>query len=197
MSTTRNDKYIGFKVGMLTLLSRDLGHKRARYICRCDCGVKKSIRKDHLLRSKIKSCGCISREWSSKAITGRVSKLLRPDNYSAKLKLYNRYRGDAREKDLPVEVDVITFTDIACLPCDYCNKAPDKLCKVNESSSKIMYTGVDRKDSNIGYILDNIVPCCTQCNMIKNNLLSYEEMKAVMKLVLEMRNNKVDKNNNF
>jgi 5-methylcytosine-specific restriction endonuclease McrA len=36
--------------------------------------------------------------------------------------------------------------------------------------------GIDRVDNSIGYTPDNCVPCCTQCNRIKLDHLTYEEM---------------------
>lgn len=39
--------------------------------------------------------------------------------------------------------------------------------------------GLDRKDSTKGYTLDNVVPCCKNCNSMKNHLVSYEEMKLL------------------
>lgn len=38
---------------------------------------------------------------------------------------------------------------------------------------------VDRKDSNKGYTLNNIVWACHLCNTIKNSILTYEEMKEI------------------
>lgn len=34
---------------------------------------------------------------------------------------------------------------------------------------------LDRKDSNLPYIKENIVVCCTRCNRSKNNRFSYDE----------------------
>lgn len=38
---------------------------------------------------------------------------------------------------------------------------------------------LDRKDCNIGYILDNVVPCCWECNCAKGSSLTYEEMLII------------------
>lgn len=55
--------------------------------------------------------------------------------------------------------------------------------------------GIDRKDNNKGYIIDNVVSCCWTCNSIKNGILSVEETKAVINLVIKMRNS--DKTEHF
>jgi hypothetical protein len=46
---------------------------------------------------------------------------------------------------------------------------------------------LDRKDSSIGYILDNVVPCCASCNKVKSDVLSYEEMVYLMPLLMVFR----------
>lgn len=50
----------GRKFGRLTVLSSD--EKLGYWICSCDCGTIKSIRKDHLRLGKTISCGCYGRE---------------------------------------------------------------------------------------------------------------------------------------
>ena len=55
--------------------------------------------------------------------------------------------------------------------CHYCNK---KL-------GLVAGHGLDRKDNDKGYILDNVVPCCKICNETKSNKLSYDEMLLIMK----------------
>lgn len=53
--------YAGDKFGYLTILQdggRLIGHQRS-VICLCDCGITKTIRLNHILDNKIKSCGCL------------------------------------------------------------------------------------------------------------------------------------------
>jgi hypothetical protein len=47
--------------------------------------------------------------------------------------------------------------------------------------------GLDRKDNSKDYYADNVVPCCSTCNLIKNNSISYIEMIAITNLLIEMR----------
>ena len=54
--------------------------------------------------------------------------------------------------------------------CHYCGK------ELNKSGS-----GLDKKDPNGIYEVSNVVPCCKNCNIMKNNFLSYEEMVVVGK----------------
>lgn len=55
--------YTGLRFGRVTVLSQSVGHRYTLYgVCVCDCGVEKIIRISHLVRGKIVSCGCSTRE---------------------------------------------------------------------------------------------------------------------------------------
>lgn len=68
-----------------------------------------------------------------------------------------------------------------------------KKCEYCDSKLNPMGVGLDRIDSNLGYVSNNVVPCCGNCNVMKNDILSYDEMKIAMKAVLEFRRNNVHK----
>ena len=55
-----NDKYLGKKYHMLTILKKDPENKD-KYICLCDCGNKKSLRLANITKNNqpTKSCGCL------------------------------------------------------------------------------------------------------------------------------------------
>lgn len=53
-------------------------------------------------------------------------------------------------------------------PCYYCGALPEKRPSQRGRSS-ILASGIDRVDNNVGYIADNVVPCCTWCNQAKNS----------------------------
>jgi hypothetical protein len=49
---------------VIGLDSRDKGG-RTYWLCRCDCGIEKTVRKDSLIRNSALSCGCLGAERSS------------------------------------------------------------------------------------------------------------------------------------
>lgn len=80
--------------------------------------------------------------------------------------------------------DFLKFVEIK--KCHYCNKP----IKWVEHTGKGQHRcNLDRKDSNIGYSVDNCVVCCKECNILKGEGFSYEEFKAVVSLLDKMRNN--------
>lgn len=67
----------------------------------------------------------------------------------------------------------LTFEEFLILiaqPCHYC-KLPHP-----EHSGR----GLDRLDNARGYHLDNVVSCCPECNMVRNNIFSVEEMLTTL-----------------
>jgi len=53
-------------------------------------------------------------------------------------------------------------------------------------------SGLDRVDNTKGYTVDNVVSCCHFCNRIKQDLLTAEENKEVIKLIKKLRSSKVE-----
>lgn len=60
------------------------------------------------------------------------------------------------------------YSVLVCQSCHYCGFAltPTGI-------------GLDRKDSERGYEIDNVVPCCRECNVAKNTWFTYEEMLII------------------
>lgn len=68
----------------------------------------------------------------------------------------------------------ITLEDLLSLsprPCTYCGVIGD--------------SGADRIDNSIGHTIDNVVPCCTDCNITRGDRYSHEEMKIIGKAIAE------------
>lgn len=60
----------------------------------------------------------------------------------------------------------------------------------NEGVSLTRAHQLDRKDNNKGYIFDNLVPCCWECNRLKSNRFTYDEfmlLSPIMKNIMKNR----------
>lgn len=90
---------------------------------------------------------------------------------------YSTLKSNARFRGLSVGITFDEYLPISMKPCHYCGK----------SSVGAAGHGLDRMDSSIGYEINNILPCCGSCNLIKNNSLSVAEMEAAMRAVLNLR----------
>ena len=62
----------GRKFGRLSVLAKS--ERPCYFVCKCDCGKIKEVRRDHLLTGKTKSCGCWKKDhhpWIYKGKPGR------------------------------------------------------------------------------------------------------------------------------
>ena len=66
---------------------------------------------------------------------------------------------------------------LVTMPCHYCAGL------LNPTGSAL-----DRVDNGRGYEPDNVVPCCTVCNVIKGQHLTHDEMAVAMHMVKKYRN---------
>lgn len=69
---------------------------------------------------------------------------------------YCGYKNSARKRDIPFDLSMDDFMAFWQLPCVYCGGDIDTI-------------GLDRKDSSIGYVKSNVVPCCYWCNSMKSD----------------------------
>lgn len=66
------------KFSRLTVIARaETDGRRTKWICRCDCGVTKTVAADHLRSGHTRSCGCLQADHPSNLIHGDGSKRCR------------------------------------------------------------------------------------------------------------------------
>jgi hypothetical protein len=79
--------------------------------------------------------------------------------------------GNAKARDMEVTISFDDFAELISKPCFYCGgDLPDS------------GSGVDRIDSKIGYAQGNVRPCCTNCNLAKNDMTDSEFREWVCKI---------------
>jgi hypothetical protein len=77
-------------------------------------------------------------------------------------------RFTAKRRGLDWSLAFDEYVSLRSLPCHYCGfSLPDS-------------GGLDRIDDSKGYHPGNVVPCCTECNLARGVLLSYDEMKRLI-----------------
>lgn len=70
---------------------------------------------------------------------------------------YQDYKNTAKKRGIEFKLTEEEFLLFWQKPCRYCG-------------SEMITIGLDRVDSDMGYIIDNIVPCCRTCNWMKKNI---------------------------
>jgi hypothetical protein len=74
--------------------------------------------------------------------------------------------------------------------CYYCGVEPLQEAKpANLKNGIYLYNGIDRKDDNIGYEINNCVTSCKKCNYMKQGLTDIEFFEHIQK-ILESQQNK-------
>ena len=96
--------------------------------------------------------------------------------------LFNSYRSSARARDLEWDLTEEQFAQLASQPCHYCGIGPSRPVARSDLNGTRLYNGVDRLDSNLGYIAGNCVPCCTDCNMAKGQMSKEGFLKLVNRI---------------
>jgi len=89
---------------------------------------------------------------------------------------YTELKSQAKKKDRNMDLTFEEFSEIALMPCFYCHTV-----------FTTRGSGIDRLCSEKGYTKDNSVSCCWECNRIKGNGLTVEEMKLVARVLKEHR----------
>lgn len=174
------------RFGFLIVKERTLNKNgRVAWKCFCNpelggCGNFKVVKAQHLTRKCFtKSCGCLKKQ--------------NPQNRIKPFEaLYKHFLLSCNNRKINVCLSYKEFVHYTqqSQKCEYCGES------VNWTEFNVLKHGssvnFDRRDSNIGYVKENIVICCSPCNYIKHRFLTYEEMKIAMAAVIAYRKNKYE-----
>jgi len=120
----------------------------------CDCGKEKEAPICLVKRNSPMSCGCLN---SSRRPWGEAAQ----DNH------YLTWKSDERirhKKSLSKE----DFNKLVHSDCYYCGQKPNQISTRKKYFGIPMVNGIDRIDNSKGYVKDNCVPCCSNCNFAKH-----------------------------
>ena len=163
----------GHKKGRLTVLGyshshiQPSGQKRAMWNVVCECGTEKKISTSGLTSGKTISCGCYKAEGLNKKEEGVSSFNHKYRGYLARVKTH--------KKNITFELTKDQFKDIVLKPCHYCGVEHSSRAMAKPTANgAFVSNGIDRIDSSKGYIAENCVPCCTNCNWMKG-AMSYDD----------------------
>jgi len=99
--------------------------------------------------------------------------------YKSHIAKYQIYMNSAKIKNLKFELTEEVFHTITSKNCYICGK----------KNTEKHQNGLDRIDSNEGYIESNVHPCCGNCNYMKNN---YTYKEFIDKCMLIYNHNKIE-----
>lgn len=195
MSFPPKNDYLGKCYGTLTVIrmvepNTGKASRGGLWECKCECGKIVAFR-GHRLPTKV-SCGCLWKE--------NIRKIMGPKHRKyAQHTINSRYwshKSSARNRNL-APLSRPEWNKIVFLPCFYCggidvkNKAKMPCYRKTYGRSfdaneldrySIEINGVDRVDPLGPYVLENCVPCCSQCNVMKLDYTSEEFLAKVRQI---------------
>ena len=96
--------------------------------------------------------------------------------------LINMYKRKDKDKNRENDLTLEWFKEnITSKPCLYCGDTKN--------------IGADRIDNTKGHTKDNVVPCCLLCNQTRSNNFTLEEMIRIGKVIREIKNDRLRKDN--
>lgn len=172
--------------GSLTVLAFDRTHvspggqKTPRWLCQCACGNTKSVAAPNLRNGNSKSCGCGERApGRSRILSGKPTWLG---------EMLSVYRRGALDRGFAFDLTVEQFETLVGQDCYYCGAVPsERVLADRKFGGNYLANGIDRKDSSLGYFLENCVPCCTTCNVMKMALSAEQFIEHARRIAAHAR----------
>ena len=144
---------------------------RAYYFTECmTCGTESTRRIDHI-KTNPEYCNFCKEKMTAK-----------PKVESVINTIYSGYRTNANSRNISFELTKDSFTKLISQTCFYCGQEPieSQFSKsTNRTETKFMHNGVDRLDSKVGYTIENCVPCCSMCNLMKNKFSAEDFLSKI------------------
>lgn len=176
-------KLTGLKFGLWTVLNDGIVVNKNRKVpAECECGSKKDIYFQNLVKGVSLSCGCVTREESRQRLIANPIAITLPYGEAARNSLISSYRNLARKRGYRWELTDEEFFVLTKGNCFYCGNEPSYIQKTQYKTGTYIYNGVDRKNNNEGYISENVVSCCRICNVAKGSMNVEEFIKWVQKV---------------
>ena len=88
--------------------------------------------------------------------------------------LYGSYKKSAKKRRLEFKITIDQFKNIILKNCTYCGIKPSQIHKKIGTNGELKYNGIDRIDSKLGYVSNNLTPCCKTCNYAKRQMSKKE-----------------------
>ncbi len=183
---------VGERSGMIEVIG-DLFtiHKRKRRVlCECSCGRVRVMQLNNIRSSNSRSCGCKKFGYPSYKT---------PYGHAAAKTLYGNYKRGALQRNYCFELSFETFMHITSSTCFHCGALPSQLINLIHSKGKhagkqrvngsYTYNGIDRLDNAMGYTLENSVPSCSICNVMKWTLSVDEFHQHIRKIYQRLFSN--------
>lgn len=161
----------GKRFGLLVVLCRTderAGEGSFYWMCQCDCGNVHKASTNNLSRGQVQSCGCTHRVRSTDA---GIRAFIR------------NYKTHAKNRGFEWSLSYEFVSRVVRMDCAYCGMRPEQKLISASKGIPLIYNGIDRIDSTLGYTEDNCVACCKICNWCKGSMPVEEWISHLRKIV--------------
>lgn len=149
------------------------------------CGEIKEFPSYYYARER---CSCKCEGWKIK-YADMIGRKPLPNNQSHVNIIFSHYIRSAQDRNISFELTKEEVRSLIEQECYYCGQKPVERYTAEGCAGKYAWNGIDRVDNTKGYVLDNCVPCCKQCNFSKrdNTLVEFKEwlIRAYEKTILQ------------
>ena len=136
----------------------------AYWVCQCKCENLTVVSGGNLRARITKSCGCLAEE-----VKSQIRHTAKPEGVAAMNSLMRSYKQRAREHNWDWKITRDEFAKLTSCKCYYCGGEPSQTHHKPNANGSYIYNGIDRIDSDRGYVVDNVVACCKWCNYAKHD----------------------------
>jgi len=165
MSKTRRDNLIGKKFNKIKITSLShIKNRRCYWNYVCECGNTGIVSSSDVKR--MESCGCNRRKHYDTFLTAK----------------YLHYKNGAKKRGIEFNLSKDFFNEKINEICFYCGKSSSNIYKNKTTKETYFYNGIDRIDSKKGYTINNVVSCCSTCNIVKLAMPREEFLKWIEKV---------------
>lgn len=145
------------------------GFRGRIWLCLCDCGKECEIYGGHLRARDRTSCGC-----------GHEVNI---EKTGCKI-LFSTTKRKCRILNRDFSLSLEEFSKLIKQNCSYCGNPPaQEIKRMKSKKTQIIYNGIDRVNSSLGYTIKNCVTCCKKCNRSKSDMPLKEWENHLLKMV--------------
>lgn len=145
------------------------------YKCHCDCGRDVLIERVKFKYGNTQSCGCLRQE----LVYDRFRSTRVDDKITFyRKKIFKDYVKKAKRREHEFSLTFEEFDNLISAPCHYCGRVPYNQFPYTDTSTMLLYNGIDRKNNDRGYTPDNTVTACKECNFLKGRF-NYENFLSL------------------
>jgi len=167
----------GQKFGRLFVMKRisEIGKKNIHWMCRCDCGVVKSVNGESIKRGLSKSCGCLRKDMGAwnKGKTGMTSHMFRGEG-ELPASLYSEIKYKANKRGIEFDLTIEELWELYIVQGFKCAISKEY---IEFEDRGFMYPNVcslDRIDSSKGYVRENVQWVDRRVNFMKQSMSQHE-----------------------